>query len=212
VTPGKVERVFAARQDDGQLTGQMFVVPVRGGHLLVQAAEQMLAAVGQVVPGVRAGDQQQSPSRLDDLGDLGCGVPGGGADEVGGGDLDQVPVGQQAQVFVQSGQGPGCSRLAGAGPAGKDQILPGRPADLDATRRRACSARSTAIRSAICPATISSPGSGASPPRSVPGAGAPFTAVIVLSSLAGQFGWPCSSVTPARKRIYRPLVCGRFSR
>lgn len=66
------------------------------GQDLVQAAEDVLAVVGQVVPGVRAGDHHQVAGDLDRLADLGRGVPGGGAGQVDGGDLDQVAVLQQA--------------------------------------------------------------------------------------------------------------------
>ena len=103
-------------------------------RMLVQAAEQVLAVVGQVVPGVRAGDHHQVAGDLDRLGHLRRGIPGGGAGQVGGGDLDQVPVTQHAQVAVQAGDGGGGAGLAGAGAAGENQVLPGGPADRDAGR------------------------------------------------------------------------------
>ena len=52
--------------------------------------------------------------------------------QVDGGDLDQVPVTQDAQVAVQAGDGRGGAGLARAGAAGEDQVLPGGPADRDA--------------------------------------------------------------------------------
>ena len=64
--------------------------------MLVQAAEQVLAAVGQVVPGVRAGNHHQVAGDLDRLAHLRRGIPGSSAGQVGGGDLDQIPVTQHA--------------------------------------------------------------------------------------------------------------------
>ena len=120
-----------AGQDDGEFVA---VVLPGFGQDLVQAAEQVLAVVGQVVPGVRAGDHHQVPGDLDRLGHLRGGIPGGGPGQVDGGDLDQVPVAQDAQVAVQAGDGGGGAGLAGAGAAGENQVLPGGPADRDAGR------------------------------------------------------------------------------
>ena len=117
----RVERVFAARQDDSQFIRWPSWSRCAAVICSVQAAEQMLAADRQGVPGVRAGDEQHVRGRLDDLGDLGRGVPRGGTGQVGGGDLDQLPVSQQAQVLVQPGQGPGRPGLAAAGPPVGDQ-------------------------------------------------------------------------------------------
>ena len=109
-----------------------WVVFAGGGHLLVQAAQHMLAAVRQRMPGVGVGDQQQVPGGLDGLGDLRRGVPGGGPRQVRGRDVDQLPVAQQAQVPVQAGERRGGAGLAGAGAAGEHQVLPGWPPDRDA--------------------------------------------------------------------------------
>ena len=124
------ERPGLAGQDDGQ-----FVVAEEFpclGQLPVQAAQHVLAAVGQGVPGVRVGDHQQVTGGPNDLLDEGPGFPGGDARQVRGGDLDQLPVAQQAQVVVQAGDRPGGTGLSGAGSAGEHQVLPRRPADLDA--------------------------------------------------------------------------------
>ena len=48
------------------------------------------------------------------------------------GDLEQLPVGQQAQFVVGAGDGPCGAGFAGAGAAGEDEVLPCRAADLDA--------------------------------------------------------------------------------
>ena len=101
---------------------------------LVQAAEQVLAVIGQVVPGVRAGDHHQVPGDLDRVVYLRGGIAGGGTGQVGGGDLDHIPVTQDAQVAVQAGDGGGGAGHARAGAAGEDQVLPGGPADRDAGR------------------------------------------------------------------------------
>ena len=66
----------------------------------------MLAVAGQGVPGVCAGDHQQIPGGLDRLGYLDRGVawwrlPGPRFD------LIQFPVGQQAELLVQVGDGLG---------------------------------------------------------------------------------------------------------
>lgn len=66
------------------------------GQDLIQAAEDVLAVVGQVMPGVRAGDHHQISGDLERLSYLRRSVPGGGAGKVGGGDLDQVAVVQYA--------------------------------------------------------------------------------------------------------------------
>ena len=108
------ERAGPPGQDDGELVA---VVLPGFGQELVQAAEQVLAAAGQVVPGVRAGDHHQIAGDLDRLGHLRGGIPGSGPGQVDGGDLDQVPVAQDAQVAVQGGDGGGRAGLAGAGAA-----------------------------------------------------------------------------------------------
>jgi hypothetical protein len=65
----------------------------------------MLTVAGQGVLGVRAGDHQQVPGRLDSLTDLDRGVPRGSAGQVRGFDLGQLPEGQQPELLVQAGQG-----------------------------------------------------------------------------------------------------------
>ena len=83
------QRVWLAGQDDGELVA----VKLPGfGQELVQAAQDVLAVIGQVVPGVRAGDHHQVARDLDRLTYLRRGVPGGDAGQVSGGDLDQVAV------------------------------------------------------------------------------------------------------------------------
>src|ERR1039457_5873712 len=63
------ERACPPRQDHGKLTARVIAGV---GELLVQAAEQMPAAIGQLVPGVRIVDHQQvargAPGRLPDPG------------------------------------------------------------------------------------------------------------------------------------------------
>ncbi len=59
----------------------------------------MLTAVGQGVPGVRIGDHQQVAEGFDGVVDEGPGLAGRGARKVCGGDLDQLPVGEQTQVW-----------------------------------------------------------------------------------------------------------------
>jgi hypothetical protein len=87
------QRVWLARQDDGELVA----VKLSGfGQELVQAAEDVLAVIGQVVPGVRSGDHHQVARDLDRLVYLCRGVPGCGADQVSSGDLDQVAVMQDS--------------------------------------------------------------------------------------------------------------------
>jgi hypothetical protein len=158
------ERAGLAGQDDGQ-----FLVAAefpRLGQLLVHAAQHVPAAVGQGLPGVRVGDYQQVTAGPDGLHDQGPGLLEGGARQVRGGDLDQLPVPQQPQVAIQAGDHPGDTGLTGAATAGKHQVLPRRPADLEPARRRACSARSTVISPASCSLTASRPGRPASSPVS----------------------------------------------
>jgi hypothetical protein len=83
------QRVGLAGQDDGEFVA----VELTGfGEELVQAAEDVLAVVGQVVPDMRAGDHDQVAGDLDRFAYLSSGVPRGGASQVGGGDLDEVAV------------------------------------------------------------------------------------------------------------------------
>jgi hypothetical protein len=123
------ERAGLAGQDDGEFVA---VVLPGFGQDLVQAAEQVLAAVGQVVPGMCAGDHDQVPGDLDRVAQLRGGFLGGGAGQVDGGDLDHVPVTRDTQVAVKAGDRRGGAGLAGAGAAGEDQVLLGGPADRDA--------------------------------------------------------------------------------
>ena len=78
------------------------------GELLVQAVEQMPAAIGQPVPGVRVVDHQQvaagAPGRL---GHQRPGLLQGGPDQVGDGDLAQMPERQQPELGVDAGDSPG---------------------------------------------------------------------------------------------------------
>ena len=67
------ERAGLAGQDDGEFVA---VVLPGFGQDLVQAAEDVLAVAGQVVPGVRASDHHQVAGDLDRLGHLRGGVPG----------------------------------------------------------------------------------------------------------------------------------------
>jgi hypothetical protein len=86
------------------------------------------------VPGVRVVDHQQ----------VAAGTPGhlvhqrpgllqGGPDQVGGGDLAQVP-GQEPELGVDAGDSFSCPGLAGTRPAGEYQVLPRCPADRRAGR------------------------------------------------------------------------------
>jgi hypothetical protein len=66
------ERAGLAGQDDGQLVA----VELPGfSQELVQAAEQVLAVAGQVVPGVRPGNHHQIAGDLDRLAHLRRGIP-----------------------------------------------------------------------------------------------------------------------------------------
>jgi hypothetical protein len=70
------QRLRLTGQDDGEFVA----VELTGfGQDLVEAAEHVLAVVGQVVPGVRAGDHHQVAGDLDLLAHLCHGVPEGGA-------------------------------------------------------------------------------------------------------------------------------------
>jgi hypothetical protein len=165
----------------------MLVVAVRGSHPLVQAAEQMPTAVRRGVPGMRVGDQQQVPGWLDDLGNLGRGVPRGGT---GPGRQRRSRSGARSSAVpgpCTARPVPGVTRdLPVPGPPVKTRFFhAGRRISIPA-RLRACSARSTAIRSAIGPVTTFSPGSAVRAPRSAPGAVAPLTAVIVRPALSAS--------------------------
>jgi hypothetical protein len=84
------------------------------GQGLGQAVQDVLAVAGQVMPGVGAGDQDQVTGAADRLVDVRRGVVGGGADHLGGGDLDRLGVPDQAQVLVEAGDSGGRAGLAGA--------------------------------------------------------------------------------------------------
>ena len=140
----------------------------------------MLAAVGQGVPGVRAGDQHQAAGGLDDLGDLG-GVFRGGTGQVGGGDLDQAPVGQNAQILEHPGQGPGGTGLAGPGAAGEHQVLPRGPVDRDAGVAAGLLGPQYGEQVRDLPGDRLQPGQRGQAAKSTPGGQVPSRVVIVAS-------------------------------
>jgi len=73
----------------GQDDGEFVAVELAGfGQDLIRTAEDVLAVVGLVMPGVRAGDHHQISGDLDRLTYLCRSVPGSSACQVNGRDLD----------------------------------------------------------------------------------------------------------------------------
>ena len=114
-------------QDHGQV-----IAPL--GQLLVQAAEHLLAAIGQAAPDVRIGDHHDPPGGAPDrLAHQDPSLPEGWADHARRGHLIHVPGRQQPQLGVDAGDSPGRPGLARPRPAGEDEVLPRRPRDHHAS-------------------------------------------------------------------------------
>ena len=120
------ERACLPGQDHGQV-----IAPL--GQLLVQAAEHLLAAIGQAAPGVRIGDHHDPPGGAPDrLAHQHPGLPEGRADHAPRGHLIHVPRRQQPQLGVDARDSPGRPGLARTRAAGEDEVLPRGPRDRHA--------------------------------------------------------------------------------